>query len=187
MSRVIYNHDNVTKAVVGTVGVPGERQFFLQVSSSNGLTCVAIEKSQAIALVERLRLLIRELRRSQLASFDELNLSVNEEVLSLEYPITEDFRVGVMSISWNQESERIAIEAQALGDETITELLSDDEALLIEDAPDLLTFNLRIHQARSFCDRTELVIAAGRQPCPFCGSPVDPAGHLCPRANGYRR
>ena len=22
---------------------------------------------------------------------------------------------------------------------------------------------------------------------PFCGGPIDPAGHLCVRANGYRR
>jgi hypothetical protein len=32
-----------------------------------------------------------------------------------------------------------------------------------------------------------LVIAAGRQPCPFCGLPINPEGHLCARANGYRR
>jgi hypothetical protein len=24
-------------------------------------------------------------------------------------------------------------------------------------------------------------------PCPFCGIPIDPNGHLCPRSNGYRR
>ena len=24
-------------------------------------------------------------------------------------------------------------------------------------------------------------------PCPFCGGPMDPTGHLCPRANGFRR
>ena len=29
--------------------------------------------------------------------------------------------------------------------------------------------------------------AAGRPPCPFCLQPMDPAGHICPRANGYRR
>jgi hypothetical protein len=32
-----------------------------------------------------------------------------------------------------------------------------------------------------------VVVNAGRAPCPFCGSPIDPAGHLCPRANGFRR
>ncbi|NDH38436.1 MAG: DUF3090 domain-containing protein, partial [Actinobacteria bacterium] len=24
-------------------------------------------------------------------------------------------------------------------------------------------------------------------PCVFCGGPINPGGHLCPRANGYRR
>jgi hypothetical protein len=28
---------------------------------------------------------------------------------------------------------------------------------------------------------------AGRASCPFCGGPMDPEGHLCPRANGFRR
>ena len=176
MSRFIYSHENVSRCIVGTVGLPGERQFFLQVVSPLETTCVAIEKSQAMALSERLRIMMRELRRNQLASLD-----------ALEFPITEDFRVGVIGISWDQETQRILVEAQAIGDETITELLDEDEVALIEDAPDLLSFKLRIHQARAFCDRTDAVVAAGRQPCPFCGLPVDPAGHLCPRANGYRR
>jgi uncharacterized repeat protein (TIGR03847 family) len=187
MSRVIYSHENVTRCVVGTVGLPGERSFFLQVSSLLSTNCVAIEKVQAIALSERLRLMMRELRRNQLASFDELNINSERDVTPLEFPITEDFRVGVIGISWDQETQRILVEAQAVGDETLTELLDEDEAALLEDAPDLLSFKLRIHQARSFCDRTDAVVAAGRQPCPFCGLPVDPTGHLCPRSNGYRR
>ena len=187
MSRFIYNHDNVVRCIVGTVGLPGERQFFLQVVSAQESTCVAIEKSQALALSERLRLMMRELRRNQLASLDELNVALERDDTALEFPITEDFRVGVIGISWDQETQRILVEAQAIGDETLTELLDEDEAALLEDAPDLLSFKLRIHQARSFCDRTDAVLAAGRQPCPFCGLPVDPLGHLCPRANGYRR
>jgi len=187
MSRIVYNHDEVTRCIVGTVGLPGERQFFLQVVSAQGTTCVAIEKSQAMALSERLRIMMRELRRNQLASLDELNVALSRDDSALEFPITEDFRVGVIGISWEQETQRILVEAQSIGDESVTELLDEDEALLIEDAPDLLSFKLRIHQARSFCDRTDAVVAAGRAPCPFCGLPVDPNGHLCPRANGYRR
>ena len=41
--------------------------------------------------------------------------------------------------------------------------------------------------ARAFSKRAQSVVSAGRQPCPFCGGPVDPGGHLCPRANGFRR
>ena len=164
MSRIIFNHENVSKCIVGTVGLPGERQFFLQVTSSQGITCVAIEKSQAMALSDRLRLMIKELRRNQLASFDELNILSERDDTTLEFPITEDFRVGVIGISWQQDIQRIVIEAQSIGDESLTELLDEDEALLIEDAPDLLSFKLRIHQAKSFCDRTDALVVAGRQP-----------------------
>ena len=41
--------------------------------------------------------------------------------------------------------------------------------------------------ARSFVERSLSVIGAGRPDCPFCGEPIDPDGHLCVRANGFRR
>ena len=41
--------------------------------------------------------------------------------------------------------------------------------------------------ARAFVHRAEMVLEAGRPPCPFCGNPIDPEGHLCARANGFRR
>ena len=40
---------------------------------------------------------------------------------------------------------------------------------------------------REFIARAKRVVDAGRPPCPFCGQPLDPSGHLCPRHNGYRR
>ena len=41
--------------------------------------------------------------------------------------------------------------------------------------------------ARAFALRCTAAIEGGRPSCPFCGQPLDPAGHICPRANGYRR
>ncbi|NDE26381.1 MAG: DUF3090 family protein [Actinobacteria bacterium] len=38
-------------------------------------------------------------------------------------------------------------------------------------------------QARSFIDRASNVIKAGRPPCMFCGAPINPDGHICPRMN----
>jgi uncharacterized repeat protein (TIGR03847 family) len=40
---------------------------------------------------------------------------------------------------------------------------------------------------RQFIERARRVVAAGRPACPLCGQPLDPAGHLCPRHNGYHR
>ena len=68
--------------------------------------------------------------------------------------------------------------------------LNDDEMeddLPILDDVEVIRLFITPSQAKTFHDRAELVIAAGRQPCPFCGFPIDPQGHLCARANGYRR
>ena len=85
--------------------------------------------------------------------------------------------VGAISITWDGEQQRIIIELYSIND-------SDDS----EEAEDAdLVFWLTISQAQGFVWRTNAVVNAGRLPCPFCAIPIDPRGHLCPRANGYRR
>ena len=90
-----------------------------------------------------------------------------------------------MGLTWLSDRELVSIELQALpetGEET-EELFSDDD----DNAPDLLRVILTLPQADAFAKRCLAVVNAGRLPCPFCGLPLDPNGHVCPRANGYRR
>lgn len=54
-----------------------------------------------------------------------------------------------------------------------------------EHGPDLLRVRLTAATARAFVDRAMRVIASGRLPCPLCGQPLDPQGHICPRRNGH--
>jgi uncharacterized repeat protein (TIGR03847 family) len=54
-----------------------------------------------------------------------------------------------------------------------------------EDAPDTLRVRLSADVARGFVTRALEVVAAGRLPCPLCGQPLDPQGHICPRRNGH--
>ncbi len=58
----------------------------------------------------------------------------------------------------------------------------DDDEL---DGPDTLRVRVSIEAARAFVDRAVEVVAAGRLPCPLCGQPLDPQGHICPRRNGH--
>ena len=186
--RIIYNHEDATRFLVGAVGIPGERAFFLQVISVAGTTTVAVEKSQVLALAERLRELTTEVRRNKLASLDELDLPPSIDNESLEFPLDEEFRAGVVGISWDPQTQRVAIEIQSIADGEFTELISEDEELAgVEDPPDLLRLTVRLNQVKGFCNRAESVLQAGRAVCPFCGLPIDATGHLCPRANGYRR
>jgi uncharacterized repeat protein (TIGR03847 family) len=54
-----------------------------------------------------------------------------------------------------------------------------------EEGPDVLRVRVTADAARSFVARAARVVAAGRPPCPLCGQPLDPQGHLCPRRNGH--
>jgi uncharacterized repeat protein (TIGR03847 family) len=97
----------------------------------------------------------------------------------LELPIEPDFLVGIISITW--ESGRVYVNLQAAS--------QDDEIYLddIDEGPDLVVVKLTIEQVKGFCERAKDIVNAGRPACAFCALPIDPIGHLCPRANGYRR
>jgi uncharacterized repeat protein (TIGR03847 family) len=54
-----------------------------------------------------------------------------------------------------------------------------------DDGPDVLRVRVTAQAARSFVERAAKVVASGRPPCPLCGQPLDPQGHICARRNGH--
>lgn len=179
MSREIFEFDAPTRFIVGTVGMPGERQFFIQAQQGSRVASFALEKSQAAALGERARELLKEIGQLQGEQISDSQ--------PLEIPIESEFTVGVMSLTWVPEGGRVIFEAQALTDVTGEQVY--EELIMGEDegAPPLLRVELNLAMLRAFAQRTGQVVAAGRAPCIFCGGPINPGGHLCPRANGHRR
>jgi uncharacterized repeat protein (TIGR03847 family) len=85
------------------------------------------------------------------------------------------------------------IEVFPVTEEALSTPLETDEEGLVElpfvepEPTELLVVRLPAPMARAFATRAGRVVSAGREQCPFCGGPIDPEGHLCPRANGYRR
>jgi uncharacterized repeat protein (TIGR03847 family) len=182
MSRQFFFFDQPRRFVVGTVGQPGERVFFLQAADQSRLVSVALEKSQVAVLAERLEQLLDEV--SSRSGF-EVPEAVSPDTEPLESPIDEEFRVAAMGLAYDTESGLIIVEAQAPAEST-----EEAEASLLEDTddgPDALRVRLAHQAAVDFVERARRVIAAGRPPCPLCNQPLDPAGHICPRNNGYRR
>jgi len=182
MSPNVFLFDPVERFIVGTVGQPGERSFYIQARASTRLVSVLVEKDQVAVLAGRLALLLRELKRTD-SSFNYVSLPRDDQ--PLETPIDEEFRVGTISIAWVSDRNLIALELSAIISEEI-ELneLEDEENLL---AADVLKVFMSPAQTEQFINRANAVVNAGRPPCPFCGLALDPRGHVCPRANGYRR
>ena len=187
MPRKVFLFDQPERFVAGTVGQPGERQFFLQARDGARVVSVALEKQQVHVLAERVDALLDEVVRR---SGGEAPVPATAPIGSddndpLDAPVTEDFRVGAMALGWNGDTEQVVIEAH--------EVVEDDEAEVPDleedpdDGPTVLRVRLSGARARGFVKRAMAVVAAGRPPCPFCNLPLEPSGHICPRANGYRR
>ena len=97
----------------------------------------------------------------------------------LDTPIEDEFRVGTIGLAWEPARGRVVIECH------------DHDPDEGPPPPDAALHSVRVvlttGQAREFVRRSGSLVAAGRPPCPFCGLPLDVTGHICPRANGYRR
>jgi uncharacterized repeat protein (TIGR03847 family) len=186
---VVHGFDPPERFVTGTVGLPGERTFFLQARAGARLVSVAIEKQQVAALAERIDELLDEVMTETSTSTVVPAVApvglTDEDPLDL--PIAEEFRAGTMTLSWDSAAERVVIEVFPVGEELVG--LSDDAEVAEEAAEPSEVFVVRIDagHARAFVQRAERVIGAGRPDCPFCGQPIDPDGHLCVRANGFKR
>ena len=189
MASVIHSFDPPERFVAGTVGPPGSRTFFLQARTGPRVTSVALEKQQVSVLAERIDELLDELLRttegeSSIPALTPASLDDNEP---LEQPIVEEFRAGTMTLSWDATDERVVVEVFPFTEEAIVEPGTPEEEIEEPEPDELLVVRLPAGLARAFSKRAQAVVSAGRSPCPFCGGPMDPAGHLCPRANGFRR
>lgn len=186
MPRRIFVFDPPERFVVGAVGRPGQRTFYLQARKANELVSVGFEKIQAAALADRLEALLGELRRRGLSIPDEVPAG-SHDTRPLDEPVREEFRAGVLVLGWDPQAEEVVIEARAIGDQ---EADPADEPAEVDDddptGPDLLRVRITPTAAVAFVARTRAIVAAGRPPCPWCGQPLDPKGHFCPRRNGGR-
>ncbi|CCH76395.1 conserved hypothetical protein [Nostocoides japonicum T1-X7] len=166
-------YDPPERFVAGTVGPPGQRTFFLQARTGGRVTSVSIEKVQVSVLADKVNDLLDQVGAPD---GDALVAVVGPpDTAALDTPIEDEFRVNTLSLAWDVARERVVIEAHDRD--------PDEE----EGEPESLRVVLTGPQARAFARRAQEIVAAGRPPCPFCGGPLEVEGHICPRANGYRR
>ena len=189
MAPVIHSFDPPERFVAGTVGPPGQRTFFLQAREGARMTSVALEKQQVLVLATRIDELLDEVMAAGVgeAAVPAVAPRDLEDSDPLEQPIVEEFRAGTMTLSWDAADERVVVEVFPFTEESVVSPEQPEEEIEEPEPEELLVVRLPPGLARAFSKRAQAVVAAGRKPCPFCGGPLDPEGHLCPRANGFRR
>lgn len=168
---VFYDFDEVDAFTVGAVGLPGQRTFLLQARRGGERVTVKCEKQQAAAIAEYLRKVLNDLPPAADRPMPG--------ALELAAPIEAAFVLGPIGLGYERSTDRVLVQL----DEVVPideDGEPDPEAL--DDRGRVRVFLTR-GQVQAFCDQADSIVAAGRPTCVWCGNPIDPDGHPCPRMN----
>ena len=155
---MIHRLEHPDRIAVGAIGDVGERLFLLQVREGRKLVVVKVEKDQVAILASYIARVVQTMARPE-----ALDMDVE---LEAEYEI--DLVAGEITVALDKEAATIDVAIEP-----------------VEDDGDSLYVTLTSAQAAAFAIRAVQLIEAGRPPCPWCGLPLDPRGHDCPRTNGH--
>lgn len=180
----LQDFDPAERFVAGTVGPAGQRAFYLQAVDAMRVLTVAVEKQQVSILADRVNDVLDQLAPSAAAEPGTPG-GLAEDTEPLQTPFDEDWRVQTLSMAWDEDRQVLVIECHDHDPDEIDDDAPADEAAVL--GHNSLRVSLTPAAARAFARRTNALVSAGRPPCPFCGGPLDPTGHICPRANGYKR
>lgn len=151
----------VDTVTVGTIGVPGQRVFYLQARAGATVLTVKVEKQQVAALGAALLEMVADLPPPD----------GNEGAPELQDPVDAEWVAGTMGLSpYDEESRRVIL----LLEELVPEGEDGASAQL----------GLTVGQMYALAARAEELLGQGRPPCPLCNNPIDPQGHSCPKTNG---
>ncbi|WP_022871058.1 DUF3090 domain-containing protein [Yaniella halotolerans] len=164
------------RVVIGTIGKPGERAFYLQARSGAELASIALEKQHAALVAEMFDEMLDELSTLEgnphsVPSHTPVEIVDNEPLEG----VVELFQVGSMNLGWDPTVAQVVLEAHAFRDADTEEGLPQQEP----NADEVLRVRMPVGMARAFAKRTHEIVAAGRPICSSCGHPMDPDGHTC--------
>ena len=185
MPTLVHTFDWPDRVVVGTVGRPGARTFYLQVRAGARSASVALEKEQSALLAEKMDELLTELTLDE-SSRVVVPADTPAELIDddpLDQPVEQQFRTGVMRLGWDPSTAQVIIEAYPYVDASDDEA-SDAAADGSVEPSEMLLVRIPVGTARAFVQRTRQVVRAGRPTCPVCGRPVDDDGHVCAPPDG---
>ena len=166
-----FEYERVDVFTTGFVGRPGQRTFYLQARSGGHAVSFKCEKQHVAALASYVTGL--------LADLPQAGQLPHPSMLGLSEPVSVEWEVGSIGVAFDADRDRFVLVV-----EEAVEADEDGEPVLAEGAArGSLRLLLTREQAAAFCTHAEQAVAAGRPLCQFCGRPMDPDGHPCPRMN----
>jgi len=196
--------DPVDTIGAGAVGEPGQRAFYIQAEKDGKVLSVLVEKQQVAMLAERVQMLLEQVGVEYPGSVaEDIPAPLAPDAGELRGDPVPLFRAVAIGIGFDAARRLVVLE---LHERPIAEDEEDDDedddepaGLLpgaeledeVEDDDEGEGYLARLYftaaQARALAARGSAAVQRGRPPCPLCGGPLDPTGHVCPRLNGHGR
>ena len=164
----------ISRVKAVTFGEPGHRTFRLDLHSGSAFCSLWLEKEQLFQLGKYLEDYVAGL------SADE-----KEKASSPQEPgwpggeATIDFKAGQMYLSHDRETNSFYMQAHE------RETGEEEEQESSEGEAESVSFWMTLPQATVLAEESLRICAAGRPNCFLCSQPINPEGHVCPRANGH--
>ena len=163
----LHEFGRVQHVSADAVGQPGQRRFRLRAISNHGdYAFMWMEKEQMRALGEAIETVLEDHGGAAATPRGE------DPVFPLNANVEVDIRAGQLSLGVKREEGLIVV-------------VGGDGAA--EDETSSLSVEFSFPEGSALKQQIDEVVAAGRAPCPLCGAPLDPAGHVCPRSNGHHK
>lgn len=181
MPTIVHGFDWPDRLVVGTVGSPGERSFYLQARDGNRVVSVALEKQQSALLAEKIDEILDQLMQTDgnpisIPASTPVELVDNDP---LDQPVAPEFQIGAITLGWDPTTAQVVIEVYPFEADDSAEADDAINATDDETGPaEVMLVRIPVGTARAFAKRTLEVVGAGRPICTVCGSPIDPEGHV---------
>ena len=157
--------------LIGVVGEPGRRTFYLQAGQGSTAVTLKVEKAQVGALAGFIADMLADLPEE---AGTDAGASVGGD---LREPVEPAWTVGAIQLRYDNVADRVIVHAEEVVAELEGEVPSDDTGTA--------RIGLSRSQARSFVEVGSALVSSGRAICPLCGRPMNLEGHSCPRTNGH--
>jgi uncharacterized repeat protein (TIGR03847 family) len=176
MPRIEIDLNPVLYITTDAIGQPGQRVFYIQGRTVERVVTVIVEKVQIQTLALGVEDFLAELIQ-RYPDLSPVSSEYDETSMHILPPVDPIFRVGELGLAYDADSDLAVL--------VVREIQTADNEGNTEESS----------VVRFWCTRTQLfamgkwgleVTGRGRPICPYCGQPMDPAGHFCPKRNGHK-
>lgn len=181
MSREAYDFGRAELLDAEAIGRPGSRRFRLFARARGRTAGLWLEREQLQALSDAIDQLL-----AQIAGGDVLRTLLPTEAPETtsappDFPSHPDveFQVGELSLGYDERDNLLVILAtplEPLGEEEVGRRRSGSPGFAARFTRD---------QGLALSQHIMGILAAGRPRCAFCGAPLGPEPHACPKQNGH--